>query len=65
MQIAHSLAAHVLNMRFYIPPLAGYQCDRQIVELGGEKRELRGEGAVASALASPPSCLSARASPSV
>lgn len=45
----HSLAAHVLNMRFYIHPVAGYQCDRQIVELGGEKRELRGEGAVASA----------------
>lgn len=45
----HSLAAHVLNMRFYIHPVAGYQCDRQIVELGGEKRELRGDGAVASA----------------
>lgn len=53
MQMAHSLAAHVLNMRFYIHPVAGYQCDRQIVELGGEG------GAVASALrlhrrASPP-----------
>lgn len=49
MQMAHSLAAHVLNMWFYIHPVAGYQCDRQIVELGGEKRELGGEGSVASA----------------
>lgn len=49
MQMAHSLAAHVLNMRFYIHPVAGYQCDRQIVELGGEKRALGGDGSVASA----------------
>lgn len=49
----HSVVAHVLNMRFYIHRVAGYQCDRQIVELGGEKQELRGEGAVASASASP------------